>query len=567
MSSLLQKCLVRNRYSLKSQLRLSLPPIRTLRNAPKFDEFELYGKKLNNTEYHPQKPENESPDEPFDWGVLQDKKGGTSEMERMDRIIKMKKLGGMAQGLLIVIGLGVCLNIYLKWANVENWWLKTFNRDLKIDEKKLSFDKTGKAEGKAIKLPVIDKEELKFDVPGLYFWGGGKKVKFPRRVTQFDNLKLRDVCLVDDQYNFAVDDRGNLIEWNLKDNKFNIILKEQDLQKVKESNGCLYGLNKKGEVLIIPYRDGDLDNRLERYLALPGKLESMITPWKRGPRYGLKIMTDGLFDPSIRENKIVDFDVGLEHMLLLSNQGKVYSCSTGWKENNELRKSRGQFGVPSLSQFDKFPELNRLYEIKFLQGNTDNQKIIKKISCGGFHNLVLDSNNECHSFGWNRFGQLGFPITYMMEEISYPKLIPMVSFGQFYPSNENIELRIVDIDCNEETSFFTVEVSTANNRKDVKRSYDYFSMGNGIYGELGNGSVKNSQWEPTMLKLARTDTNDNINEWICNGKSHHLLMKSNDGNILSWGLNDNGQLGNGKEKIKGIKPAYMPRILECGDKS
>ncbi|CCD24319.1 Fmp25p NDAI_0C06600 [Naumovozyma dairenensis CBS 421] len=521
----------------------------------------------------------------FEWSELDNK----DEKFRLEKMEKLAKLNVMLKGIIFVISIGIGLNLYLKWPQVINWWMK-FTGKTPIPTK--NHDVESHNVKKHTKIPLIPNDELGINTPGLYYWGGSKKkLKFPRRYKQFDNMKFKDICLLNDNINFALDSNGDLIEWNINGG-FNKILKGQKLKKIKESNGCLYGMNENNEILIIPYQEKKTG--LDQFINK--KHQFFLLPWITKDQYNLKLKTDDLFNKKLNENKIIDFDTGDNHLILLSNAGKIYTCATGYNEtsselqNNTSLISKGQFGVPFLSKFDNYPIGNKLYEVKFLPiGNdnlvanpmsnnheNDNDVFVKKIASGGNHNLVLDSYNRLYSFGWNRFGQVGFPINYQNEEISYPKEISKSRFGQLI-DNKLFNFTILDIHCNNETSFVTVGLkekikmmpSKWQNTEEYNKM-EYFSLGNGMYGELGNGNTNNCQWEPTKIKFMRTDLSM-INDWYCNSKSHHVLVglptdiNSNDSEILSWGLNDNGQLGNGKEKVKYLKPRNIPKILQNGD--
>ena len=54
-----------------------------------------------------------------------------------------------------------------------------------------------------------------------------------------------------------------------------------------------------------------------------------------------------------------------------------------------------------------------------------------------------------------------------------------------------------------------------------------------------------------------------IRDWYCG--EQHAFVRLKNGEIMCWGYNENGQLGNGK-KIKWDKPAYIPRLLEPGER-
>jgi len=67
----------------------------------------------------------------------------------------------------------------------------------------------------------------------------------------------------------------------------------------------------------------------------------------------------------------------------------------------------------------------------------------------------------------------------------------------------------------------------------TKNNLKTYGFGNGIYGQLGTGSTRNSNI-PIRVKL------DDVNA-IAAGENHSLFLK--DGQVFACGDNSNGQLG------------------------
>lgn len=548
--------------------RLHTTSIAFARNEPQFDDAEIMADKLNNEKYLGKRSKHD-----FQWT---ERPEAEIEKEYADKVEKMAKLYAVLQGFLLLTAIGAVGTAYLKWPQIKNWWL---TEDIHVDDQTIE-KLIQKNERKRLNdIPFVPAGTPDSSVPGVYYWGqrlgiGSKKAisKYPLRVSHFDGMKLRDVALTNSKYygNLAIDESGNLLEWDLKDCK--PILKDQDLTEVKVSNDVAYGLNRRGEILIIPLLDENL-----RLKNIEWKT-SLLFPWKKYCRYSWKLDTKSTFHYS-GENKVVQFDTGCKHLVLLSNCGKAYTCATGIK-SDENNRSKGQFGIPNFSQFDPYPVLNKVYEIELLNtgiaGDHVTSRNITKIACGDYHTLACDLMGELYSFGLNTYGQLGQPISYDMEYVPFPKKVSTFS-GHFDRQNF---LKCVDIHCSGDTSYASILPQDVHRYfKDKNASIDddyenltYFAFGNGIHGQLGNGHYKHSQAEPTKIKVINgilTESSEKKNkrirvaDWYCGHE--HTFIRLDNNEILSWGCNEFGQLGNGK-RVKWDRPAFIPKLLEPGIK-
>lgn len=557
---------------------------RNLTNKAKYDDAKILAKDVNFKDFKTKRNTKL-------WSSLQEEKSDVSKEITLKRVQNLQ-YAGVALVALLSIALGTTYYVYdknekLSKLNVEKQWE---NISSNVSTKKSKKSNKKKLRNSKIK-PLVPLDQLDSSVPGLYYWGDATNdtewAAIPKRITQFDNMILRDVCLVNNKINLVIDHIGNLFNWDQTDNKVTQILSNQKLKSIKESNDCGYALNENGEILIIPFNNiSDLSIFIEsrkRISILP-----KIRRINQYNTYNLKLKTEDIFDKRLDEKKIVDFDTGSNHLVLISDVGKAYSCSTAFQDDTVGYKSRGQFGVPSLSPFNDYPKPCQLYEIELLnkslaqknsrtdkENNIEFRKIVK-VACGDYHTIALDSNGSIFSFGWNRFGQLGFNISYENEILPYPKQISMYGFVPFFnetleQSNEDedhedtlqtmrytrsqdprFDLKCIDIACSKETSYMSVQ----NALGDTK----YFAIGNGSNGELGNGTFKNSQFKPTRVKL-----DESKKSWVCNKDARHVICMSEKGNVESWGLNDKGQVGNWqKGKYKFNKPEYLPLLIEPG---
>ncbi|XP_074604950.1 nucleoside diphosphate kinase isoform X1 [Brevipalpus obovatus] len=107
------------------------------------------------------------------------------------------------------------------------------------------------------------------------------------------------------------------------------------------------------------------------------------------------------FDP-ISGDRFINVSCGHEHILLLTESGKIYSYGRG---------SKGQLGHENLDDcFEQQKEIEALSGLK-----------IMAISAGGWHSLALSEFGDVYAFGWNEHGQLGIGTDEMIKAI--PTLI------------------------------------------------------------------------------------------------------------------------------------------------
>eukprot|EP01084_Bolivina_argentea_P077889 141339_1 len=104
---------------------------------------------------------------------------------------------------------------------------------------------------------------------------------------------------------------------------------------------------------------------------------------------------------------IIDISVGSDHSLFLSNAGKVFSV--GYNKYGQCGCGIGNNTTA-----------NKITEICEIETFTNNNVKIKIITSGYAHNLLIDNNNKCWSFGRNTYGQCGNNTT---NNIHTPQII------------------------------------------------------------------------------------------------------------------------------------------------
>ena len=414
------------------------------------------------------------------------------------------------------------------------------------------------------------------EAPGAYLWGSNtgrvvapdlpeeSVIKTPRRLSWFDGKLLRDIKL-DRYFGAAIDERGDLVQWGTAykpDSKEpEVTLKGKSLVALSISRDRILGLSKSGMVYIVPVSAED-------QLAGTKPSEATWIPfWTwRSPIAYRTLAPKGL---SYSE-KIASIDGGLEHSVLLTNKGRLFTFASA----SDAYPNRGQLGVPGLTWISR-PEgdFDQPHEISTLKGFN-----VSKIACGDYHSLALDDGGRVFSWGDNQFGQLGFPFNAESTIVDTPSLLPT---QKLYTGTSQVPT-ITSVAAGGNNSFITVDATKVASQatEDDPRANrglgmvtaDTFAFGNGIYGGLANNRWTHVQYTPTKIPnlSGLFEYDEHIHRtspirlaYISVGATHAAAVMKNitylnasnststddtnwGADIVFWGGNEHFQLGNGK---------------------
>jgi alpha-tubulin suppressor-like RCC1 family protein len=336
--------------------------------------------------------------------------------------------------------------------------------------------------------------------PGVYAWGSNSHrvvdpdsnetvVKTPRRIRYFDGMLLRDLKL-DQTSGAAITETGDLIQWGkgFSETEFKPTktLTGKDLISVSMSRDRIIALASGGKVYSLPISKSDQESG-------PKPSESSWIPyWSSRSRLSYRVLTPRL---GLGE-KVTSISGGLEHVLLLTNAGRVFSAVAA----TEHYPSKGQLGIPGLTWATR-PQgpVDSCHELTALRGS----KIVQ-IASGDFHSLLLDKDGRVFVFGDNSFGQLGVEFDPVSPFNDTPTLLPLKNLY----SAKNWSAKVTGVAAGGATSFMTVDAqrisspedqpSTAQNRNPL--AADTWAFGKGIHGTLGNGRWSHVQDAPTKVK-------------------------------------------------------------------
>ncbi|PGH11320.1 hypothetical protein AJ79_04936 [Helicocarpus griseus UAMH5409] len=336
--------------------------------------------------------------------------------------------------------------------------------------------------------------------PGLYAWGSNTGlvaspdtkdfvVKAPKRIPYFNGMVLRDVKL-DQNFGAAIAENGDLIQWGKGYSKTDYeptrTLKGKNLVSLCISADRIIALSSGGNVYSIPVSKYDQENGRKPYEStwIPfwqTRAELSYRPLQ--PRLGLG-------------EKVTEVSGGLEHVLLLTNSGRVFSAAVG----SERFPSRGQLGIPGLT-WNNRPKgpYDSCHEVSTLRGLR-----ITDIAAGDYHSLALDKAGRVFVWGDNVSGQLGVDTNIGSPINDTPQMLPLENL---YPGNA-FEIKATGIAAGGANSFFTVEAKRIVGQLEIPTTVrdlgritsDVWSCGKGLYGVLGNGKWTHVQNKPTKVK-------------------------------------------------------------------
>lgn len=422
--------------------------------------------------------------------------------------------------------------------------------------------------------------------PGVYAWGSNtgrvvapdsteSNIKTPRRIAFFDGKLLRDIQL-DRNFAAAIDEQGNLLQWGTAyapDTKAPVqTLAGKNLVSLTLSKDRIIALSKNGSVYSVPAS-------AEEQATGAKPTESSWLPFvSSSSRIAYRNLT-----PSdlARSERVTSIAGGLEHSLLLTSAGRVFSAASA----TDSYPSRGQLGVPGLSWLTRpTGDFDQPHEITTLKGFP-----ITAVAAGDRHSLALDSEGRLFAWGDNASGQLGFDSTAETAAIDAPSLVPI---HKLYAGTSQSP-RITSISAGGSNTYFTVDATRvaspgvtdpAQLRTLGRVTSDTFALGTGITGSLGN-----SRWTHVQSTPAKIPSLSSLFEYdeatsstvpirlasLSVGATHAAAVMQNitqtsistaagatpdstnwGADIVFWGGNEHFQLGTGKRN-NASTPLYI----------
>lgn len=331
--------------------------------------------------------------------------------------------------------------------------------------------------------------------PGVYAWGSNSGrvaapdsdeplIKSPRRIPFFDGMLLRDIKL-DRNFGTAITEKGDLLQWgtaySAESGQPTPTLTGKDLKSIAISRDRIIALGANGSVYSLPVSKSD-------QASGPKPSESSWVPFWNG-RSPISYRQLKPKDLKYGE-KVSAVSSGLEHALLLTSSGRVFSAASC----SEEFPACGQMGISGLTwEHRPAGPYDQPHELTTLRGFD-----IAQVATGDFHSLALDKDGRVFAFGDNTSGQLGFQPAQEAPFVDVPSL---VSTRSLYASS-GLNPTITGIAAGGNNSYFTIDAApTAKDAANMRRVYaDTWACGSGILGTLGNGRWTHLQGSPTKIK-------------------------------------------------------------------
>lgn len=205
---------------------------------------------------------------------------------------------------------------------------------------------------------------------------------------------------------------------------------------------------------------------------------------------------------------VISVAAGGGHSLALKGDGTVLAWGyNGYGQTGDAATIKSNTVYPFIVTFSDPPRL----DVR-----------IVKIAAGGSHSLALDSDGYIWGWGYNYFGQLGNGKSGANVYSAVPEKIPTL---QIDPSS------LIATGLEHSLAYDPV-------------SDTLYAWGFNLYGQLGNGTTVNSS-VPVVIDNFSLKILDGTLPASLVASGHHSHARKTDGSWWSWGDNVSGQLGNG----------------------
>ena len=254
--------------------------------------------------------------------------------------------------------------------------------------------------------------------------------------------------------------------------------------------------------------------------SVTGAFEYSPIPNMSGHDHFMFYVSDGLTDSEPAQVSVIIQDQndppvlskkpmvagGLWHNLALKADGSVWA----WGDNRY-----GQCGLSQMSVISAPVCIQSLTQVI-------------AIAAGDYHSLALTSDGRVWSWGRNQFGQLGDQTT----------------INRFKPSHVFGLEHMIDI-----------AAGSRGHSIALHSNGSLWAWGNNMFGQLGDGTQTNRSI-PVQVMNSNLSYVEDIKS-IAAGHYHSLALTI-EGNVLSWGYNASGQLGDGSN----LNQLYPVRVKE-----
>jgi uncharacterized repeat protein (TIGR02543 family) len=219
---------------------------------------------------------------------------------------------------------------------------------------------------------------------------------------------------------------------------------------------------------------------------------------------------------------IEQISTGSAHSLAVTSTGRLYA----WGRNN-------------IGQLGDGTTVNKLIPTLISFTGLEAGEMIEQVNASLSYSIALTTNGRVYAWGGNGGGQLG-------DGTTVNKLIPtLISF--------------TGLEVGEKIKHVS---SIGNHNLAITTNDRLFAWGRNNAGQLGDGTTVD-KYTPTLITFTGLEVGETI-EQISTGNSHSLALTTN-GRVYAWGLNNEGQVGDGTTVNKLIPTLISFTGLEAGE--
>jgi alpha-tubulin suppressor-like RCC1 family protein len=207
---------------------------------------------------------------------------------------------------------------------------------------------------------------------------------------------------------------------------------------------------------------------------------------------------------------------GYDHNLALSSTGQLYSWG----------------GTTTYASLGNGSSAGSEVPVAVTDGAIPAGTTFTQIAAGGYLDLALASNGHLYSWGYNEFGELGNG-----TNSNSTSAVPVaVAFSGYSPLKHIVTISQVSAGIN-----FALALGSDGG---------VYAWGDGTSGQIGNGTMTSSN-VPVAAAAGAVPAGTTFTE-VAAGLINSLALGSN-GHVYAWGWNSDGQLGNA-----GTSPSDVP---------
>ncbi|KAK2460566.1 hypothetical protein APHAL10511_007036 [Amanita phalloides] len=411
----------------------------------------------------------------------------------------------------------------------------------------------------------------------------GSDTCVPTTVKWLDNVALRDLAL-HKKYAACVDARGDVYLWGsgtslTQDQMPKLILKGKDIRVIQLTHSKLYALSASGKVYALSSTPSE--EKLNNWSGWVGSKSGFVDFLEVLPKEDLGW-----------GERITSIVAGDNHLLAVTSKGRTFAHPVNMHANNYsqlgmrkvevqndpkvgiresfavdlvprsvvdpfIRASNVNHQAGSSSESDKVSRVDDksihfchyFFEIPVLRG-----VVIEQVAAGSRSSFGRTSTGRVLAWGANEYGQLGLGSDTTLETVMIPTEVNLWRF-----TSSATKTRCLDVSAGGDLTSFTVE------RLDESKPtlIDLLMCGNGRWGGLGNNAYSTAQGTPVKVKsisglLEYNEATRCLEpiqpQSVVISPSGHIMVTLNTSraakgagrDLVVWGRNADGELGNGK---------------------